>query len=51
MGHPWEYCFYLDLLAAPGAPETQAALAELQACTREMRIFGSYVAAQIPTNA
>src|SRR6185437_6963949 len=28
VGHPWEYCFYLDLLACPEAPETQAALAE-----------------------
>lgn len=48
IGHPWEYCFYLDLLAAPDADETKAALAELAQRSREMRIFGCYVAAQIP---
>ncbi len=48
VGHPWEYCFYLDLLADPEAPETQAALAHLRESTREMRILGSYVAAQLP---
>ena len=50
IGHPWEYCFYLDLLASPDAPETQAALVELRQRTRELRIFGCYVAAQIPSN-
>lgn len=51
MGHPFEYCFYLDLLAAPEAPETQAALAELRQRTREVRILGCYVAAQPPNPA
>jgi len=50
VGHPWEYCFYLDLLASPEAAETQAALAELGKRTREMRILGCYVAAALPTN-
>jgi prephenate dehydratase len=48
VGHPWEYCFYLDLLAAPDAPETKKALAELRKRTREMRILGCYVAAAAP---
>jgi prephenate dehydratase len=51
MGHPFEYCFYLDLLAAPEARETQAALAELRERTREVRILGCYVAAQPPNAA
>jgi len=46
VGHPFEYCFYLDLLASPQAPETQAALAELRQRTSEARILGCYVAAQ-----
>ena len=50
IGHPWEYCFYLDLLASPEAAETQAALAELRKRTRELRILGCYVAAALPTN-
>jgi prephenate dehydratase len=50
VGHPWEYCFYLDLLASPDAAETKAALAELGKRTREMRILGCYVAAALPTN-
>jgi prephenate dehydratase len=48
VGHPFEYCFYLDLLAAPEAPETQAALAELRERTREVRILGCYRAAPPP---
>ena len=48
VGHPWEYHFYLDLLASPESPETQAALAELKTRTRQMRILGCYVAAQPP---
>src|SRR5579862_4939560 len=50
VGHPWEYCFYLDLLADPEAPETQAALAHLKKCTREMRILGCYAAAALPAS-
>ena len=47
VGHPWEYCFYLDLQASPGAAETQAVLEELKGCTRELRILGCYVAAEM----
>jgi prephenate dehydratase len=50
VGHPWEYCFYLDLLASPDAPETKAALDELRQRTRELRILGCYVAASLPSN-
>ena len=48
MGHPFEYCFYLDVMAAPDAPETQEALAALCKHTSELRVFGSYVAAPPP---
>jgi prephenate dehydratase len=48
IGHPFEYCFYLDLMAAPGAPETQAALTALQNHTSELRVLGCYVAAAPP---
>jgi prephenate dehydratase len=45
VGHPFEYCFYLDLMAQPEAPETQAALKELKNFTSELRVLGCYVAA------
>lgn len=51
VGHPWEYCFYLDLLASPDAPETKAAIEELRQRTRELRILGCYVAAALPANS
>jgi prephenate dehydratase len=49
VGHPFEYCFYLDLMASPEAPGTQAALRELREQTSEVRILGCYVAATAPT--
>jgi prephenate dehydratase len=48
IGHPFEYCFYLDLMASPEAPGTQAALRELRQQTSEVRILGCYVAAKSP---
>jgi prephenate dehydratase len=48
IGHPFEYCFYLDLMASPEAPGTQAALSELRQQTSEVRILGCYVAAKSP---
>jgi prephenate dehydratase len=48
IGHPFEYCFYLDVMAAPDAPETQAALKAMKSLTSELRVFGSYVAAPQP---
>jgi prephenate dehydratase len=50
VGHPFEYCFYLDLMAPPQAPETQDALEELRLRTREVRILGCYVAAPPPAS-
>jgi prephenate dehydratase len=49
VGQPFEYCFYLDLMASPEAPGTQAALRELRDQTSEVRILGCYVAATAPT--
>lgn len=43
-GHPWQYCFYLDLQAAQDNPETAAALEELRLCAAEVRLLGSYPA-------
>jgi prephenate dehydratase len=51
VGHPFEYCFYLDLMAPPEASGTQAALEELRRRTREVRILGCYVAAQAPATS
>lgn len=48
VGHPWEYCFYLDLLGSPESSEMQTVLAALRQQTRELRILGSYVSAQPP---
>jgi len=48
VGHPFEYCFYLDLMAPPQASGTQVALEELRRRTREVRILGCYVGAQPP---
>jgi len=51
VGHPFEYCFYLDVMAPPQAPGTQAALEELRKRTREVRILGCYVAAPPPSSS
>jgi prephenate dehydratase len=51
VGHPFEYCFYLDLMASPEAAETQAALDELRQRTSETRILGCYIAAQSPSSS
>ena len=51
VGHPFEYCFYLDLLASPQAPGMQAALEELRRRTREVRILGCYIAAPPPATS
>ena len=48
VGHPWEYCFYLDLLGSPESREMQTVLAALRQQTRELRILGSYMSAQPP---
>jgi prephenate dehydratase len=45
-GRPWQYRFYLDLQASRRDPEVAAALAELENLAVELRILGSYAAAQ-----
>ena len=51
VGHPFEYCFYLDLMASPEDRKMQAALEELRRRTKEVRILGCYVAAPPPAAA
>jgi prephenate dehydratase len=48
IGHPFEYCFYLDLMAVPEAQETEAALKALKSFTSEVRVMGCYVGAGPP---
>lgn len=48
VGHPFEYCFYLDLMGSPEDRKMQAALEELRRRTKEVRILGCYVAAPAP---
>ena len=45
-GRPWQYRFYLDLQASSRDPEVVAALGELEKLAVELRILGSYAAAQ-----
>jgi prephenate dehydratase len=47
-GRPWQYRFYLDLQTARSNPEAAAALEELDKQVVELRILGSYAAAQMP---
>jgi prephenate dehydratase len=46
-GRPWEYRFYLDLQASALDPEVEAAIAELEKLSVNLRILGSYVSAEI----
>lgn len=46
-GRPWEYRFYLDLEISASEPEAVAALEELRRHTVNLRILGSYPAAEI----
>jgi prephenate dehydratase len=50
-GKPWQYRFYLDLQTARSNPEAQAALKELEKEVVDLRILGSYAAAQTVTTA
>jgi prephenate dehydratase len=50
-GSPWQYRFYLDLQAARSDPQAAAALEELEKEVVDLRILGSYAAAQMPSTA
>jgi len=51
VGHPFEYCFYLDLMAPPESPKTEAALEQLRGRTMQLRILGCYLAAPPPPSS
>lgn len=46
-GRPWQYRFYLDLQAAASDPEIVAALDELRSVVVELKVLGSYKAAEL----
>ncbi|MGD0205357.1 MAG: hypothetical protein ABSB57_02810 [Dehalococcoidia bacterium] len=50
-GSPWQYRFYLDLQAARGNEDVEAALKELEEQVVDLRILGCYAAAQMPGGA
>jgi prephenate dehydratase len=50
-GSPWQYRFYLDLQTAQSRPEAAAALEELEKQVVDLRILGSYAAAQMSADA
>ncbi len=47
-GKPFEYVFYVDLMAAADEPEVTAALDEVAAHTSLLRVLGSYASAGDP---
>jgi prephenate dehydratase len=47
-GKPFEYVFYVDLMAAADDPEVEAALEEVAAHTSLLRVLGSYRSASLP---
>jgi prephenate dehydratase len=47
-GAPFEYLFYVDLMAAAHAPDVQAALTEVAEHTSLLRVLGSYRSASDP---
>jgi prephenate dehydratase len=46
-GRPWQYRFYLDLQAAASDPGIVAALDELRSVVVELKVLGSYKAAEL----
>jgi prephenate dehydratase len=48
VGKPFEYVFYVDLVAADGDPELAAALEDVGRHTSMLRVLGSYPAAADP---
>ncbi len=49
-GRPWEYSFYLDVLGDPRGA-VAAAIEELRGLVHDVRILGSYPAAEMPVEA
>jgi prephenate dehydratase len=45
-GRPWEYRFYMDLQASASDQEAAAAITELGNCAVNLKILGSYLAAE-----
>jgi len=48
---PFEYSFFVDILGGAGDAPVAAALAELRAAARHVKVLGSYPLAQRPTSA
>jgi prephenate dehydratase len=46
-GRPWEYRFYIDLQVSSSDPGVAAAIEELGKHAVNLRILGSYLAAQV----
>lgn len=42
LGHPWEYCFYIEVRGDAAAPELAAALEEVGGQARWLHLVGSY---------
>lgn len=49
--NPFEYTFFVDLLGGAADAPVAAALAELRAAARHVKVLGSYPAAERPTSA
>ncbi|MGQ0537313.1 MAG: prephenate dehydratase [Gemmatimonadaceae bacterium] len=47
-GRPWEYAFYLDVMGAHGERPLAQALGRLAESAEEVRVLGSYAAAEQP---
>ena len=47
-GKPFEYVFYVDLMAAADLPEVEEALGEVSEHTSLLRVLGSYRSAGAP---
>jgi len=48
-GHPWEYCFYLELRGSADDRNVTTALSEVHTQRVETRILGSYRSAPVPS--
>ena len=48
--NPFEYVFFVDLLGGPGDDAVKAALVELRAAARHLKIIGSYPVGERPVS-